>query len=1837
MEGVDLADPARRAAVVERIAAEEEARRRAAVAKATAMGLPLRTVDAAGRVSELRDFRGDRPLYLQTSNRNAAISSAANLVAAAPYSLNGSGMRVGVWDEGSIRSTHQELTGRVTLRNPSAQLSDHATHVGGTVAASGVQAQAIGMAPQASIDSYDWNSDTSEMTAAGAATATEAGKIPLSNHSYGFNAVTADMGRYDTETRSVDSLAASLPYYLIFWAAGNEQTDLPALGGYQSITFIGLAKNVMTVGAVNDAVSGGVRSTPAATMSNFSSWGPCDDGRIKPDVVANGVSVYSSTRGSNTSYASYDGTSMATPSAMGSATLLAQLYQREFSGQRIRASMLKALMIHTADDLGPAGPDYRFGWGLINTKAAADVILQHKASLGSPKLIEDSLTNAQKTRTHTFTWDGVSPIRATLAWTDPAGAAQTAADSRTPNLVHNLDLRITSPNGTTVTQPFVMPFVGTWTRSSMAMAAIRGKNNVDNVEQVLLTSPGQAGTYTVTVSLDGTLTTSSQAYSLVLTGGVSSGGSTRSISLEGDLAYGSVTVGSTAQRTLTVRNLGTASLTVQSITLPAGFTATPTNFAVPAGGQQAVTVTFAPTAVQNYAGSLVVTSDATTGSNTVAVSGSGIAAATIQPLTNGSPVPNLSGSTGSELFFRITVPAGQQQLTFSISGGTGDADLYVRRGSVPTTSLWDFRPYLPGNAETVTISNPQAGDWFVMVRAYSTYSGTTLTASHQSTQVPTRILRLSGDLDFGFVPVGGSVQATLTIFNDGNANLGVSGISVPAGFIVNPATGTIPPGGSQAVTVTFSPTQVAVYSGVLTVQSDKTSGEETIGLTASGVDSVTPLTNGVPTPPFNGLPGFGQLFRITVPTGQSQLEIRTSGGTGDAGLFVRRGQAPTTTVFDQSSRSTGNNETITIPTPTAGDYFILVAADPEFSAVSLVASFSAAVSKVIRLEGNLAFGNVRVGESAQRTIQIFNDGSSPLTVTGVTVPNGFSVTGAAGVIQPRTSRTATVTFTPGAAGSFGGNLSVQSDKTSGTETLACSGTGVPADDVTRLTNGVAVSSLSGSRGSQLFFVISVPSGVPLLEISTSGGSGDADLYVRAGAKPTRSLYDERPYLDGNDEKVTINNPPAGDYYIMIDGYSAYTGVSLLAAHGGSAGTRIIGLSGNLSFGEVTVGSSLARTLTISNTGNDALTVSGITYPPGFTGNWSGGSIAAGASRDVQVTFSPVVAGSFGGTISVASNSTSGSGQIACSGTGRPSSAPVAGLTGNLHFGDLTVGTTAVRTLTISNTGNADLLVTNVTFPAGFTGNWTGGTIFPGSSRNVSVTFAPTAAVNYGGTVAVASNSVGGSSETSCSGRGIASGDGDTLLSSGILLAGIGGSLDSRTYFAVDVPEGASRLTITTSGGSGDADLYVRRGARPTLSTYDARPFLEGNNETVVINNPAVDRYYVMLHAYRAFSSVSLLATVESAGGSIPPDWLAWIDGGEFYGMAGGLTIEDADPSNPLSGHGMVRINTAAIGSGLVTGGSIQIGRTRYNIAPVAFDATTEGLVSGNASMPGRPQAVSFQLQFATDSGGAGFAGTLSLPDGSSLPVALRARAHSGRGSDISPLSGHRFNTVIEITSGDPTGLGYASVRVLPNGDATIEGRLPDHSAFRARAPGVLSTSGNHQWSAVVPLKAGAALWALTLEAVSGDELGGQALHIVGDGADSAGSANTAVISGLRWIRPAGALITPDNFLLTIDPNGFSSGGPVSYPGSWGLNKPVLTPRPAGTTLKFAPSTGVFSGRALPLDATKPTAFRGLVLPETVTSSGGLDFLGAGYLIHSGISLPVLIQPTAPSVTNLSEP
>jgi len=513
---------------------------------------------------ELMAIRGNVPTVFKTRNIEAAVSIGVDSVRGVlPYGVTGQTQTVGVWDAGDVLSTHQELSGRVLLverhgRDPRAEVSSHSTHVAGTIGAVGVNPAALGMAPAVTIVSYDYDLDLAEVTQRAMSDPNETDAIQVSNHSYGYacgwdysshmprwygeygDRQSYLFGEYDEESQSWDLICCEAPYYLSFRAAGNDRGDKAPSegtryeyyqgrrgwiskhyddatdpgddgvdGGYDTMPPDATSKNIVTVGAVQAAVAGGVRDANAATMTSFSSWGPANDGRVKPDVVACGVDVLSCSAEGNARYATYSGTSMAVATATGGAALLSDLYQTLFPGRIMRSATLKGLLIHTAEDLGRAGPDYQFGWGLVNIRAAADLLLEQAADPNLHRVVEDVLDANDPRRVYAVLIGKDQAIRVTLCWTDPPATASDDPESTTACLVNDLDLRIRDPQGGSH-----LPFALDRTRPTQPAAT--GDNTLDNVEQVHPSGPLTGGWYTVSVSHKGMLVDGAQAYSLLI-------------------------------------------------------------------------------------------------------------------------------------------------------------------------------------------------------------------------------------------------------------------------------------------------------------------------------------------------------------------------------------------------------------------------------------------------------------------------------------------------------------------------------------------------------------------------------------------------------------------------------------------------------------------------------------------------------------------------------------------------------------------------------------------------------------------------------------------------------------------------------------------------------------------------------------------------------------------------------------------------------------------------------------------------------------------------------------------------------------------------------------------------------------------------------------------------------------------------------------------------------------------------------------------------------------------------------------------------------------------------
>ena len=331
----------------------------------------------------------------ELDNDGARISTNVDVVNGPAYNLNGTGVVVGVWDGGEIDDTHDDFGNRVTLED-AAGVNEHATHVAGIIggdgslseSSGGIANQWRGVADIVDIISYDNNGDFINEYQDAISTY----NMDISNNSWGY--IISDgqgncdsYGDYSNETPELDDIVRTNRIAVVF-SAGNERNDgdcgIDGRGGYSCIGPLKTAKNIITVGAINSNDN---------SMTTFSSWGPVDDGRIKPDLVAPGCeddlnrdddnpnrTIWSTIPGDT--YHGICGTSMAAPVVSGITALIIEEFRKQ-TGIDPLPSTVRAILINTALDLGNTGPDYTYGFGKVDARAAVDAVIAGNYGEGS--------------------------------------------------------------------------------------------------------------------------------------------------------------------------------------------------------------------------------------------------------------------------------------------------------------------------------------------------------------------------------------------------------------------------------------------------------------------------------------------------------------------------------------------------------------------------------------------------------------------------------------------------------------------------------------------------------------------------------------------------------------------------------------------------------------------------------------------------------------------------------------------------------------------------------------------------------------------------------------------------------------------------------------------------------------------------------------------------------------------------------------------------------------------------------------------------------------------------------------------------------------------------------------------------------------------------------------------------------------------------------------------------------------------------------------------------------------------------------------------------------------
>ena len=447
---------------------------------------------------------------LEEGNDGIRPQIGVDVVNAAPYNLDGTGIDVLVYDGGQA-GAHTDFGTRLTVGVGDASgVSEHATHVAGTVGGSGVGSAAQGgsslqwrgMASGVDLISYgyEWNGtgmlfydnpgDIEADWARGQNWyGADLGTASLTSNIYSnYSPALCDrMGNYGTTSVLVDQMARGGnstvgigDKYISLWCGGNERGKASSCDTYRTISPPASAKNPIHVGASN---------TNNNTMTTFSSWGPTDDGRIKPTIVAGGCQttgdsgITSTDNNPLNDYTTMCGCSMATPAVAGGIALMLQQYRNIYNTSgNFWPSTAKAILIHTADDFGNPGPDYQWGYGQVDIHAAVDLISrkafrQESIAQGEVDVYSFIVPAADADRTVTLVWDDFE-----------------ATFNANPTLINNLNLELESPSGTVV-RPWIL------NPASPAANATRGVDSVNNQEQVLIPDASmEVGTWLVRVS-----------------------------------------------------------------------------------------------------------------------------------------------------------------------------------------------------------------------------------------------------------------------------------------------------------------------------------------------------------------------------------------------------------------------------------------------------------------------------------------------------------------------------------------------------------------------------------------------------------------------------------------------------------------------------------------------------------------------------------------------------------------------------------------------------------------------------------------------------------------------------------------------------------------------------------------------------------------------------------------------------------------------------------------------------------------------------------------------------------------------------------------------------------------------------------------------------------------------------------------------------------------------------------------------------------------------------------------------------------------------------------------
>jgi hypothetical protein len=774
-------------------------------------------------------------------------------------------------------------------------------------------------------------------------------------------------------------------------------------------------------------------------------------------------------------------------------------------------------------------------------------------------------------------------------------------------------------------------------------------------------------------------------------GGVLTGPST-------SISFGNVAVGSTATQNVTVTNTGTGTVSISGATITGGvFTVVGGNpsSSLPVGQSATVQVQFTPTSMTPASGALIVTSDASDSSLSIALSGTGLEA--------------VAAFSPTSLNFS-NLPVGQSSTQTVTLSNSGNMNLSVTAAAVSGTGFT-----MSGITMPATVAPNQSTTFSVRFAPTSTTGSTgsaqftdngqgspqTFTMTGSAVATGSTLGANPGSFNFGNVVVGSNGTQAITLTNSGTTAITINRVvAAGTGFSASVLTAnqTIAAGATATVTAKFAPTTAGAVSGSITINSTATNAALVVSLNGTGTQGA--LTANPSSINFGSiLIGNTASANVTVTnSGTASLSITAASASGTG--FSMSTLSPQTLTPGQTASFTA-----TFGPTVAGNASGSVSITNSTGSPLIIGLSGSGATTQAQLAINpspLNFNSVNVGSNAMQTVTLTNTGNATLNITAATITgSGYTMSLQPTSINAGANTAFTVTFTPTTGGSTSGSISITSNAPNSPASIGLSGTGLQAQISATPSSVPFGTVVIGNTNSQS--VALKNNGNTTLTFSQINVSGT--VFNQTGLSTTTTIAAGASATFNATFTPSSTTPVTGTITLTTNGTPSQLVINLSGT--GQTATFLLGANPtSLSFGSVNDGTSSQLTSSLTNNGNSNLTISSVTATgTGFTvsGVANNTVLTPGQSATLTVTFAPAAAGAVtGASITIASNAAGSPATIGLSGTGAHwvalswTASATSGVTYNVFRGTSSgaESTTPLNTTAISGTTYSDANVTS---------------------------------------------------------------------------------------------------------------------------------------------------------------------------------------------------------------------------------------------------------------------------------------------------------------------------------------------------------------------------------------------------------------------------------------------------------------------------------------------------------------------------------------------------------------